>query len=425
MKRCGTETPHAVRVPSSKSAAHRLLICAALSEGPSTVSVFRPSADVEATVSCLNALGARIVARGDGADGVTRYEVTPLNARRGEENPAQGIREFHPGESGSTLRFLLPVAAALGVDACFVCEGRLPERPLGPLLDVLRLGGVTAVKEGNTVRVSGRLQAGEYALPGNVSSQFVSGMLLALPLADGLSTLKVEGRLESADYVKMTLEALKLSGIEIKRECSLYRVPGGQQFRLTGEHYVGGDWSGAAFMLCAGAASGTGVTVLGLDTDSAQGDRRILEVLEALGAEVECRGGNVTVREGTLHGITLDASDIPDLVPAIAALAAQIKGETVIKGAARLRYKESDRLETTAAMLRQLGGSVTVNEDGLTIIGRALTGGNADSFGDHRIAMAAAVASMGSALPVTVNGAECVTKSYPGFWEDFHRAMGI
>ncbi|MBO7408230.1 MAG: 3-phosphoshikimate 1-carboxyvinyltransferase, partial [Clostridia bacterium] len=267
-------------------------------------------------------------------------------------------------------------------------------------------------------------RAGNYALPGNISSQFVTGMLLALPLVEGVSTLKVEGRLESADYVRLTLDALKRAGIEIKRECSLYRVPGGQKYGISGNITVEGDWSGAAFLLCAGAASEAGVTVCGLDPASAQGDRRVTEILRAFGAVVETAADRVTARKSDLHGITLDASDIPDLVPAIAALAAQVKGETVIKGAARLRLKESDRLETTAAMLRALGGTVAVNDDGLTITGGRLTGGNTDSYGDHRIAMAAAVASMGCSSPVTVGGAECVTKSYPHFWEDYQRATG-
>ena len=422
MNRCGTVKRYAVRVPSSKSIAHRLLICAALSTAPSVIRVFRPSADVEATVSCLAALGASITAERGDIDGLTLYRVTPIAS---DNAVPAGIRELRTGESGSTLRFLLPVAAALDVDARFVCEGRLPERPLGPLLDALRLGGVTAVKDGNTITVSGRLHAGNYALPGNISSQFVTGMLLALPLIESVSTLKVEGRLESADYVRLTLDALRRSGIETKRECSLYRVPGGQKYSLGGDITVEGDWSGAAFLLCAGAVSEAGVTVCGLDPASAQGDRRIIDILRAFGAVVETAADKVTARKGELHGITLDASDIPDLVPAIAALAAQVKGDTVIKGAARLRLKESDRLETTAAMLHALGGTVAVNDDGLVITGGQLAGGNTDSYGDHRIAMAAAVASMGCAAPVTVNGAECVTKSYPRFWADFQRATGL
>ena len=422
MNRCGTVKRYAVRVPSSKSIAHRLLICAALSTAPSVIRVYRPSADVEATVSCLGALGASITTERGDIDGLTLYRIDPIAA----DNAAPaGIRELRTGESGSTLRFLLPVAAALGVDARFICEGRLPERPLGPLLDALRLGGVTAVKDGNTITVSGRLHAGNYALPGNISSQFVTGMLLALPLVEGVSTLKVEGRLESADYVRLTLDAHKRAGIEIKRECSLYRVSGGQKYGISGEITVEGDWSGAAFLLCAGAASEAGVTVCGLDPASVQGDRRIIDILRTFGAVVETAADRVTARKGELHAISLDASDIPDLVPAIAALAAQVKGETVIKGAARLRLKESDRLETTAAMLRALGGTVAVNDDGLTITGGKLTGGNTDSYGDHRIAMAAAVASMGCAAPVTVGGADCVTKSYPHFWEDLQRATGL
>ena len=398
-----------VRIPASKSQAHRLLICAALGKRPVTLSCDGFSNDIVATAGCLQALGAQMVLEDD-----RLIRITPGHAAASAALPC--------GESGSTLRFLLPVAAALGVKATFWMEGRLPQRPLYPLDEELTRHGMTLTRDGDTLRIAGQLQPGDDTLPGNVSSQYISGLLMALPLLHGDSSLTVTGKVESAAYIAMTEDALRLSGIAFQKDGWVYHIPGGQTFALPTELAVEGDWSNAAFFLCAGALSEKGVTVTGLNAASSQGDRAIVDILRAFGAQVSVSNDTVTVSAAPLHGITIDANPIPDLIPVLSVVAAHAEGETKITGAARLRLKESDRLQTTAAMLRSLGGTVEELPDGLRLRGSALTGGTVDSANDHRIAMSAAVAA--SSCPVTVLGSECVAKSYPRFWEDYETLKG-
>ena len=396
-----------IQIPASKSQAHRMLICAALSREPSRLILDGFSADIEATMQCLEALGARCEETANGLS-VTPVGVCPAQAR------------LDVGESGSTLRFLLPVLGALGVQAEIRMHGRLPERPLSPLWEVLEAHGMRLQQDGTILHTDGQLIAGDYSLPGNVSSQFISGLLFALPLLGGNSTLTVTGALQSARYVSMTEQALAEAGILTKNDVPLWQIGGGQRYAPPAVQTVAGDWSNAAFFLCMGALSATGVTVTGLNSTSLQADRAITEILVRFGAELTVSEDAVTVRRGVLHGITLDAGPIPDLVPVVSCLAALCDGETRVENAARLRLKESDRLQTTAALLSALGGSVRELPDGLIISGRGrLSGGTADACGDHRIAMSAAMAACGCEGPVTVSGSECVAKSYPAFWEDF------
>lgn len=396
-----------IQIPASKSQAHRMLICAALSQKPSRLVLDSFSADIEATIQCLEALGARCE---KAADGLT---ILPVRAC-----PAQARLDV--GESGSTLRFLLPVLGALGVQAEIGMHGRLPARPLSPLWEVLEAHGMRLRQDGSVLYTAGQLRAGDYSLPGNVSSQFISGLLFALPLLDADSTLSVTGELQSARYVSMTEQALGEAGIRVKKTGLLWQISGRQRYAAPAVQTVEGDWSSAAFFLCMGALSAHGVTVTGLNMDSLQADRSVLALLTQFGAELDVCGHAVTVRRGALHGITLDAGSIPDLIPVISCLAAFCSGETRIEHAARLRLKESDRLQTTAALISALGGSVRELPDGLVISGRArLSGGTADACGDHRIAMSAAMAACGCEGSVTVLGSECVAKSYPAFWEDF------
>ena len=397
-----------VRIPASKSQAHRLLICAALGAQPVVLRCDGVSADIAATARCLRALGADIT-----DDGTGTFRIVPIAG----EMPAHA--DLFCGESGSTLRFLLPVVGALGADVTFHMEGRLPERPLSPLDTVLTAHGMTIRRDGVLLHVGGRLQPGDYALPGDVSSQYISGLLMALPRLPGESTLAVTGKLESAGYIAMTEDALRLSGIRLQKQARTYTIPGGQTARLPAQCHVEGDWSNAAFFLCMGALSPAGVTVTGLASDSSQGDRAVLDVLRRFGADVRQTQDAVTVRRGALHGITIDAAPIPDLIPVLSAVAALADGETQVVNAARLRLKESDRLESTAAMLRALGAQVEVHDSGLTITGRkTLTGGTVDPQHDHRIAMAAATAACGCTAPVTVRDCACTDKSYPRFWTD-------
>ncbi|MBR6114633.1 MAG: 3-phosphoshikimate 1-carboxyvinyltransferase [Oscillospiraceae bacterium] len=404
-----------VRAPGSKSTAQRLLIAAALGTSPVTVECRGVSADIRAAADCLRALGAGIEPIGQ--DG---FRVTPI--RGGEQ---RGECLLPCGMSGAVLRFLLPLCGALGRTAVFRREGRLPERPISPLDRELIAHGMTIEEDGALLRCRGKLMPGVYTLPGNVSSQFVSGLLMTLPLLDGKSTLTVTGERESAAYITMTERVLDLAGVRWESDGESYEIPGGQRCALPETVRAGGDWSGAAFFLCMGALSDAGITVEGLAHDSVQADRAVPELLSAMGASVERTGSGVRVRRGVLHGTTIDASSAPDLIPALCALAAAAEGETRVINAGRLRWKESDRLETTAAMLRAVGGRAEVLPDGLVIRGgTAPKGGTVDPRGDHRIAMAAAVAACACSGPVEVTGAECVEKSYPGFWEDLAALKG-
>ena len=380
-----------IRVPASKSQAHRYLICAALTERPVRVENAGESQDIRATRACLSALLD--------TDG--------------------GTRRLDCGESGTTLRFLLPLAGALGADAEFMLRGRLSERPIEPLARELCAHGMSIERQGNILRCSGALHPGAFTLPGDVSSQFISGLLMALPKLDGESILNITGRLQSAPYVAMTLEALRLSGINVDLAADGYYIHGGQSYAAPETMTVEGDWSNAAPFLCMGALSHSGVAVTGLNPESVQGDRAVVQILRELGAKVDVRSDCVSVRRRMLRGMTIDAAMIPDIIPALAALAAAADGETRIINAGRLRLKESDRLGGTARMLCALGADVRVDGDSLIIRGRPeLVGGMAETESDHRMAMAAAVAASACRGAVTVTDPGCVSKSYPGFWDD-------
>lgn len=401
----------AVKIPASKSQAHRLLILSALGSSPCTLICDGLSEDIKATIACLNALGAGIRETSSG-----RLLVTPI-----KEKPL-GLRRLPCRESGSTLRFLLPLCAALGAEAEFLMEGRLPQRPLAPLDRELRSHGVSLRQEGDRLLVSGQLRPGSFSLPGDVSSQYISGLLMALPLLPGDSRLEICGEIESAGYISMSLGALKIAGMSPKAEQDghLYLIKGSQRSRLPRELEVEGDWSNAAFFLSMGALSPRGIDVLGISDSSQQGDRAIISLLRAFGAHVSPIPGGYHVEKCALHGIKIDARAIPDLIPVLSVVAALAHGETLVTGAARLRLKESDRLKSSAALLTALGARVEELEDGLLIQGREqLSGSEVSAFGDHRIAMAAAVSACACCSPVILEGAQAVEKSYPRFWRDY------
>lgn len=384
----------AVRVPASKSVAHRLLICAALADGPTRVEIGATNRDVEATIACLRALGA----------GIERTD-SGLTVSPAVHIPKEATLDC--GESGSTLRFLLPVAAALGTRARFIGHGRLPERPNAPLVAALRAHGAAVDGDLLPMTVSGPLTGGLWTLPGNVSSQYVTGLLFALPLLRDDSAIRLTTPLASAAYVDMTLRALARFGITVEATGDGWRVPGSQRYRAPETAAVEGDWSAAAFWLAANAL-GSDIRVDGLDPSSAQGDRRVTELL-----------GRPEI----------DATHVPDLVPALAVAAACLPQRTVVTGAARLRLKESDRLQSVADMLEALGHNVTVTPDGLIIDGgrqkpcpdnlRVVDGAN-----DHRIVMAAAIAAAHADVPVRILGTQAVEKSYPDFFRDFEALGG-
>lgn len=403
-----------VKIPASKSMAHRLLIAAALGKDSKILHFDGFSNDIGATIVCLRALGAEITELGGGS-----WRVAPVGAVSDAEC------SLFCGESGSTLRFLLPIVGILGANAVFHMEGRLPERPLEPLQTILCEHGMKIEKTGDLLVCSGKLSGETFEIPGNVSSQYVTGLLAALPLLPGSSTLRVTGNVESAAYIAMTEQVLRMAGIRFEKVGWEYSISGGQMYDLPEHVEVEGDWSNAAFFLCAGALSPAGVCVAGLHRHSAQGDRAVLDILREMGAEVTAEEETVTVRRGALRGVTIDARPIPDLIPVLSVLAALAEGETVIEHAGRLRLKESDRLTSTAAMLSALGGQVTELPEGLCIQGVSqLAGGTVEACNDHRIAMAAAVAAGGCRGNVVVRGSECVNKSYPDFWRDLDGLKG-
>ena len=421
-----------VRAPSSKSEAHRALICAALSAlygGGNTVRRIRCTdlnEDIEATVRCLSALGSDIQRTGED------FLVTPITAL-----PTEAVLDC--GESGSTLRFLLPVCCALGATenahegftVSLAGHGRLPERPLSPLYEELVAHGASLSPMGsNPLVVRGKLQAGTYAINGGVSSQFISGLLFALPLLQGNSHLTVTDKAESVPYIDMTLDAIARVTKAVEGALPAFSIVGRNMVTTIPDGMptppVGGDWSGAAFFLAAGLLTpeGGSVTVEGVDVNSRQGDRAIIDVLTRMGGRFDVRERSVVAHASRLHGCDIDATQIPDLAPILAVAASIAEGDTTITGAARLRLKESDRLATVSAMLKALGGDVTETEDGLIIHGKpTLQGGVVDAAGDHRIAMSAAIAATVCQGAVTVCGAEAVAKSYPAFWQDFEALL--
>ena len=394
----------------SKSVAHRMLICAALADGPTTLRIPKTSDDIDATADCLRALGAAITVNNED------YIVEPIAQ-------IENIPLLDCGESGSTLRFLLPVAAAAADRCRFDGHGRLPDRPLSDLTDAMKEHGVSFDGEKLPFTIGGRLRGGIFRLPGNVSSQYITGLLLALPLCEEDSVIELTTALESASYIDITLSVLKTFGITVHCERNRYIIPGKQVFRSPGTLPVEGDWSNAAFFLTA-AALNNDITMTGLNPNSAQGDRKIIALLEQLGAVTQKDNGRLTLRSDELKGCTIDIQDTPDLLPVLSVAAAFAQGKTTFINAARLRLKESDRLASSAAMIENLGGRAEVGEDELTVYGTGLIGGTVDSCNDHRIAMSAAVAATRCSKPVTILHAEAVKKSYPGFYNDYNKTGG-
>ena len=363
----------------SKSQAHRLLICAAFADDPTTLICPETNDDIQATAICLNALGSDIRRSDSG------YEIIPVKSI-----PHEAFLDC--GESGSTLRFLLPIVGALGIDATFRMGGRLPSRPLSPLWEEMeRMGCRLSRPAENTIRCQGKLIAGDYFIDGGISSQFISGLLFAAALIDGKSQITVTGNLESKPYVDLTKQALQI-----------FQAP---DFHTPGYVTVEGDWSNSAFFLAA-QQLGSAVTVTNLQTDSLQGDRMVATLLPQLNKHCE-----------------IDVRDIPDLVPILSVVAAAQNG-AVFTGIHRLRLKESDRVESVMRMIKNLGGKAEADENTLTVYGTVLKSGTVDCMNDHRIAMSAAIASTVCTEPVTILGAQCVNKSYPHFWEEFSRLGG-
>lgn len=389
----------------SKSHAHRLLIAAALCEKRTSVHCQSVSSDVVSTIESLQALCAKITTTSKG------FPVTPRPATDGAVLPC--------GESGSTYRFLLPVACALGVSASFSLNGRLPQRPMDALFGQLTEHGISIRGEGTgQPSVSGKLRGGKFRLPGDVSSQFISGLCFALPLLEEGGEIEIEGELESKGYVEMTRKTLEAFGVRTEFDGRVLKIPGGQRYLSPHKVKIEGDWSNSAYWLCAGAGCGD-VRVTGLDPDSTQGDRAITEILARMGANIAFEEGAVRSAGGEMHGIEIDMRNIPDLAPALCVAALAAKGETALLNAKRLRLKESDRIASITQALSAIGADVEAREDSIVIRGgKRLRGGTASAQGDHRIAMMLGCAAALCEGPVMIGNAETVAKSYTAFYMD-------
>ena len=380
---------------ASKSVAHRQLICASLSDAPTKIGCPEISNDIIATANCLEALGAKITYEN------SQFNIIPIS--KPKENAI-----LNCGESGSTLRFMLPVVCALSVNATFKMEGRLPKRPLSPMWEeLISHGAVFEKPTEDTIRVSGHLDNKPFSIRGDVSSQFITGLLFSLCVLKEPTQMKVTTPIESMPYINITTEVLGDFGVNVTLKDNIFSIHG--KLTTKGIYQSDGDWSNGAFWLCADTLSKKTIKCTGLSQNSPQGDKEILNVLDELNKEES----------------EIDGKDIPDLIPIVSVVASVSKGTTVIKNAQRLRIKESDRILSTFELIKNLGGKCKITDDGLIIEGvEKLKGGKVSSFNDHRIAMSAAIASIVCENEVIINGAEAVEKSYPAFWEDFKKLGG-
>lgn len=417
MEVCVTPSPlrGILTAPPSKSVSHRLLFAAALCKKPCKIRNITLSEDVLATIRAFQALGKNMEPEDDSTL-LLSGEVSNRNVK------------IDCGESGSTLRFLIPVLAALGIEAELTGHGKLPSRPLDPIIELLSKNGIEfSHTNGLPLRMKGKLQGSEFSIRSDVSSQFITGLLFAAPILERDLTIQLVGKRVSQPYLDITVDVLRQYGIMVKETEMGYQVLEGQDFKAC-DCAVEGDYSNAAFFLCAGAMGILPITINGLNPQSYQGDREILSILHQFGAEISNIGNQIQIRGGALRGITIDAENIPDLIPILSVVAAFAEGDTVIENAGRLRIKECDRLSAVSEFLTQFGAKVWEYPEKLVIRGSAgipLRGGCfVSAHNDHRIAMAEAVAAAYSCDPVTISSAESVKKSYPAFYEDFNTLGG-
>lgn len=404
-----------IRVPPSKSASHRALICAALADGTSRIHNIRQSKDILATVQAMKAAGAEFEFNGDSV------VVTGIGGKTNVKNA-----DIYCNESGSTLRFIIPICCALGINAQYFGKGKLPSRPITPYLTEFVDHGVSFDYQGTMpFRTSGRLFGGKFYIDGGISSQFITGLLLALPLVNGESEIHINGRLESKPYIDITIDVLKQFSIKVFQTEYGYKVSGGQRFKPC-DFTVEADFSQAAFFLVASALKGNKIECTGLNLSSVQGDKHIIDILRSCGAEIKADNSSISVCADTLSPFKVSAADIPDLVPALCVLGAACRGKSEISDIERLRIKESDRVASSIALVNSLGGKA-YEQSGKIIIegnGEKLSGGTIDSFNDHRIAMAAAVAACICRSDAIIKNCEAVNKSYPCFYEDYNKIGG-
>ncbi len=401
----------AVSAPSSKAYTHRMLIAASLSDGDS--KIFNPlvSDDTRVTLEAVKAIGAEV-----------ELEKTCWKIQ-GHETIKVPINPINCGESASTLRFMIPVLALAPGPSEFLFSASLKRRPVAPLLKSLKELGVESIiqSKGFSVMIQGGgIRGGKTSISGDISSQFISGLLFACPKAEKDTEISITTQLESRSYVEMTLEVIVEHGLQgaVNADLSRLWIPSNQSYRPC-DHAVPGDFSSAAFLLAAAAVTSSKVTVKNISCQTCQGDRVILEILQEMGASVTVRDDSVKLECEKLVGVDINAQNIPDLVPICAVLGCYAEGVSQIHNAQRLRYKESDRLDSISRELNKMGAEIIVNEDGLTINGgRSLHGTIVDPHNDHRIAMACAVAALGAERETIIRDVECINKSYPQFFRD-------
>lgn len=396
----------------AKAHAHRALICAALANSPSTILLSRTSKDIDATMDSLRGLGAQVV-----------YENKVVTVTPGPV-PTKG--NVVPHESGTTLRLLLPVAASICNEVDVDAKGRLPDRPLEPMLGEMKAHGVTFSQDKPPFTMTGRLQGGEFGMVGDVSSQFFSGLLLAAPQCGG-ATITSTTPLQSSDYVTLTTTTMANFGVTVDHTPASdtvqesFAVAANTTFKGQSNYQIEGDWSNTAIWMVAAGMTGKPITITGMNKNSVQADRRIMQIMIDTGCDVVWDGMNVTVMGRAVKPIHADLEQMPDMLPVMAALACSIHGESSFVKGARLRLKESDRLEAVANLVRDLGGTVREDGDDLYIIGSGiLKGGQGDCVNDHRLVMAGTLMALISENPVTLKDSEAITKSYPDFFEGWN-----
>ena len=413
-----------VKIPPSKSMAHRAVICAALSDGISKVTNIDYSDDIIATIDAMRSLGAKINKRED------YLEVYGINSADNDIKKSDELRVIDCSESGSTLRFLVPIAALFDGKNNFVGRGNLGKRPLNTYYEIFDKQGIEySYKEGVLDLVTnGKIKADEFKVKGNISSQFITGLLFALPLLDGDSKIIITTELESKGYIDLTLSAIKDFGVEIiNNDYKEFIIKGNQKYKSR-DYRVEGDYSQAAFFLCADALSNN-VIADDLKLDSLQGDKEVIDILKRMGVKFQNIDNGIvgSIKDNKLSSTVIDGSQCPDIIPVVTLVAALSKGTTEIINAGRLRIKECDRLNAVTTELNKLGAKITEKQDGLIIEGvEKLQGGvNVWSHKDHRIAMTLSIASTMCDFPIILEDFECVSKSYPQFFEDFKSIGGV
>ena len=405
-----------VTAPPSKSLSHRLMIAAALSKGQSVIEGMKESVDIRATKSCLETLGAKISLEG---------QTMTVNGC-GKPSDLTDTTMFCE-ESGSTLRFMIPIAALSGKFVSFEGKGKLVTRPIDPYFPLFDQSGITyEYNEALPLKIKGALQAGDYDMPGHISSQFVTGLLMSLPLLDGDSKINMSSKLESRDYVDLTIDVMQAFGVEVvNNNYESFEVAGGQAYESR-HMRVEGDYSQMAFWAVAGSIGKQAITIENASRNTNQGDAKIFEIIEDMGGRVEYDHSSITVYPSQTKNTEINVSEIPDLVPVLAVLGSMSEGTMKIYGGQRVRLKESDRLKAIATELNKVGGSVTETPDGILVQGvKALTGGRVEAWNDHRIVMAMAVAATCCEGPLTIDGYRAINKSYPEFFKDYQALGGV